>query len=482
MAATVLRGAGYKVLLASNGEQALSLFRTTTPELMLVSPVLPGVSGLELTYQVKQNPRTREVIAVALPATVTADAERAILAAGCDGYIPKPLDPVELIGRVREFLHPHTTAADGAAGPFAGSAEITLSTPEAEDLRRSFVSDGARRSRALLDSLNASFDALEARQAAQEWAGSAMALGFEEIAQRAGAVAQMLNTHPGPSSKLRAALMQLDDAFMRAAAQAEGHLPHTAAERLAGKRVAMVGFAEREMERICAALERVNALVRLFDASEPLGSATVENCSLILVHVREETLASPWLSKEVNTSKPLVLVGRGDALISLDAEVQHHACEFLIDGWHPEEVVMRLGLILSRANALPPAGPSEAQPQAKPAEVLLVDDDLSIRALVQAVFQKHGMVCRIAGNGAEGLEMIREHRPAAVLLDVNMPDSNGFEVLAAIRAQLPNVRVVMFTANQGEADVVRGFELGADDYIVKPFRVKELVARVKRLL
>jgi DNA-binding response OmpR family regulator len=80
------------------------------------------------------------------------------------------------------------------------------------------------------------------------------------------------------------------------------------------------------------------------------------------------------------------------------------------------------------------------------------------------------------------LEAIRRIRPQAAVLDVDMPGMDGYEVLAAIRREELPVRVLLVTARQQESDVVRGFTLGADDYVVKPFSPMELVARLKRLL
>lgn len=177
--------------------------------------------------------------------------------------------------------------------------------------------------------------------------------------------------------------------------------------------------------------------------------------------------------------------------MALDPAVQDRAREFLIDGWQAEEVVMRLGLILSHAMeqgvARREAMRAEQPPAAPPAvpksgEVLIVDDDLTIRALVRTLLQAQGIKCHLAANGAEGVAMISEYRPSLVVLDINMPGMNGFEVLAKVRAEMPTVRVVMLTAREQEADIVQGFALGADDYVVKPFNPQELVARVKRLL
>jgi DNA-binding response OmpR family regulator len=78
--------------------------------------------------------------------------------------------------------------------------------------------------------------------------------------------------------------------------------------------------------------------------------------------------------------------------------------------------------------------------------------------------------------------MLREYRPHAAVLDVNMPGMDGFEVLTAIRREAIPVRVILLTARHTESDILRGFSLGADDYMIKPFNPMELVARLKRLL
>ena len=92
------------------------------------------------------------------------------------------------------------------------------------------------------------------------------------------------------------------------------------------------------------------------------------------------------------------------------------------------------------------------------------------------------MDCETANNGRSALEIIRTSQPNAAVLDVNMPAMDGYEVLSAIRSEGLHVRVILLTARQQESDVIRGFTLGADDYMVKPFGPMELVARIKRLL
>src|SRR4029077_3187834 len=104
LAAAVLRGDGYRVLLASNAEQALMMLRTTLPDLVLVDIQLPGMSGLDLTRHLRQESRTRELLVVALTASVTQGCEQQAYEAGCDGFISKPIDTRTLGPRLRNFM------------------------------------------------------------------------------------------------------------------------------------------------------------------------------------------------------------------------------------------------------------------------------------------------------------------------------------------------------------------------------------------
>jgi two-component system alkaline phosphatase synthesis response regulator PhoP len=114
--------------------------------------------------------------------------------------------------------------------------------------------------------------------------------------------------------------------------------------------------------------------------------------------------------------------------------------------------------------------------------VVLADDDEIVRALSSSLLKNHGMTCRSAENGVDALRLIRAEKPAVALLDVNMPGMSGFEVLAAIRAENLPCRVMLLTAREREDDILRGFRLGADDYLIKPFNPFELVARIKRFM
>ncbi|MGZ4764546.1 MAG: response regulator transcription factor [Ilumatobacteraceae bacterium] len=113
--------------------------------------------------------------------------------------------------------------------------------------------------------------------------------------------------------------------------------------------------------------------------------------------------------------------------------------------------------------------------------VVVVEDDPSIADLVEMYLRRAGFRVLQAATGERGLQLIEQHRPVIVLLDIGLPDIDGFEVCRRIRAtsMLP---VLFLTARDGEVDRVLGLELGADDYVTKPFSPREVVARVKAIL
>lgn len=116
-----------------------------------------------------------------------------------------------------------------------------------------------------------------------------------------------------------------------------------------------------------------------------------------------------------------------------------------------------------------------------PAQILLVEDDLPIAENVMLGLEREGFACLHLMLGAACLEFIRTSPVDLVILDVGLPDSNGFDVCKAIR-RTSNVPIIFLTARADEVDRVVGLEIGADDYILKPFSPRELVARVKTIL
>ena len=116
--------------------------------------------------------------------------------------------------------------------------------------------------------------------------------------------------------------------------------------------------------------------------------------------------------------------------------------------------------------------------------VLVVEDERDIAALVAYHLTREGYRVRTVEHGAEALESIRIERPDLILLDLNLPVLSGLEVLTELRRQPESaeVPVIILTALRAETDRVKGLELGADDYIAKPFSPRELVLRVAAVL
>ena len=112
-------------------------------------------------------------------------------------------------------------------------------------------------------------------------------------------------------------------------------------------------------------------------------------------------------------------------------------------------------------------------------KVLIVDDERSIVDILRYNLEKNDMTAICAYDGAEGLRLARECDPDVILLDVMLPEMDGFEVCRTLRAEGNNVPIIMITAREEETDKVFGLELGADDYITKPFSMRELLARVR---
>ncbi|MGO8700511.1 MAG: response regulator [Limisphaerales bacterium] len=117
-------------------------------------------------------------------------------------------------------------------------------------------------------------------------------------------------------------------------------------------------------------------------------------------------------------------------------------------------------------------------------KILVVDDEPDLLELVEVNFTAAGFTVLFAGDGKEALRQAREKAPDLIILDVMLPEMDGLEVCKSLRqdSATHNIPILMLTARASEIDRVVGFELGADDYVTKPFNVRELILRVKNLL
>jgi DNA-binding response OmpR family regulator len=127
-------------------------------------------------------------------------------------------------------------------------------------------------------------------------------------------------------------------------------------------------------------------------------------------------------------------------------------------------------MTLPATTSNPPPGPRK--------RILVVEDEPDIARGLRDALEFEGFDVSAVGTGREGVEIVRENAPDLIILDLMLPDVNGFVVCEQVRASHPTLPIIMLTARSQEADKIRGLEVGADDYVTKPFSVGELVARI----
>jgi CheY-like chemotaxis protein len=236
---------------------------------------------------------------------------------------------------------------------------------------------------------------------------------------------------------------------------------------LEGKKVAIIGLSREDLFETTGALERAGAAWQAFNIAD---AASLERSDLVIAGA-----ASARLFAELEM--PMLVIGGIDDATEHDGDQSHLRNFVLAPPLKGEEVAVRASQLLRRSAGSPRRASSTPV-------VVAADDDPTTTAIVRMVLTQNGMTCHTAPDGRQALELIRKVDPALVVLDVNMPFIDGFEVLSAIRNDPghADLSVVMLTSVQQESDVVRAFSLGADDYVVKPFNPMELLARIKRLV
>lgn len=114
-------------------------------------------------------------------------------------------------------------------------------------------------------------------------------------------------------------------------------------------------------------------------------------------------------------------------------------------------------------------------------KILVVDDDIILADVLGFTLRREGFDVLYAADGAAAIECWQTYQPEMIILDVNMPKLDGFEVCKRIRAE-SNVPILLLTVRSEEADIIHGLDIGADDYLIKPFSPRQLVARIKAIL
>jgi len=118
----------------------------------------------------------------------------------------------------------------------------------------------------------------------------------------------------------------------------------------------------------------------------------------------------------------------------------------------------------------------------RPAHILIIEDDPAVAHSLRDGLERNGFGAMWKANGAEGLAYARDHSPHLIILDVRLPDGSGFDVCRQIRQLGLTQPILMLTVQRDEVDKVLGLEMGADDYVTKPYSLRELLARIRALL
>jgi CheY-like chemotaxis protein len=213
----LLRREGFKVHTSSDAEQALALLRGFHPDLMLVDIELPGMDGFSLTRRIKENPSTKDIVVIALSARASSGDDQKAYAAGCDGYITKPIDSATLVSSIRGHLNRQPGNLENREQErrrTMPTAEVTaVDEDDIETLRRRFLEEGALQSRQMLESLTKNFEVQKSARLLHSWVGAAGILGYMAISNLARQAEEALSVTPPDQEILCESLSDLALAF-----------------------------------------------------------------------------------------------------------------------------------------------------------------------------------------------------------------------------------------------------------------------------
>ena len=463
----LLEEAGHVVRTAVNAEEALEILRSFFPDLILMDLQLPGMDGLELTRVLRLDPIHATTPIIALTAyTHPSDLQKA-REAGCNGKISKPIDTATFARRIGRFLN-HNQDSD---------ADVPCDSHDLlAELRNNFLAEGLDQASRILKDLKSdpgcSTELIE--RVLHRWAGMAATLGFPQISDQSRIIEALITSDNPEYRDIENAIKTAVRRFGSAARQ-QPKLPLELLDGLLGMRIGLVNCSDEEENRIRSVARRASAEILIEHIT------SIENQSdynaLIVNQCDSSGRPAP---QEPQLSVPAVFIHSRASLPSL-SKLPARACDFLFAPWDAEELLIRVCRLIAKTA---PRHSAAAEPDSKRPRVLIADDDPDLIALVAETLRQLDMHCDIARSGEQTLEAVHRCLPDAIVLDVNMLDLDGFEVLKRLRGNLNTRRipVLLLTARGHQEDIARGFGSGADDYVVKPFQPLDLVKRVDKMI
>lgn len=239
--------------------------------------------------------------------------------------------------------------------------------------------------------------------------------------------------------------------------------------RLIGHRIGIAGFGPGEEARINEWLSAAGAACQLFQGEA--FQLALRRCDAVLVMV--DALRPTRIE---SFSVPVIAAITPDSLRHYTQWIRDCASDWFLCPGTPEDLLTRVTFALQgHAGARSKAGRAFC--------VLLADDDPMCQALFRLMMEGSGMVFRAVDDGRKALEVTRDWQPDLVLLDVNMPVVDGFEVLAMLKSDdvTRQTPVIMLTASNEDSEILRGLRLGAKDYVVKPFNRAGVMERIRQV-
>jgi DNA-binding response OmpR family regulator len=462
----LLEEAGHTVQIAESGERALEVLRSFRPDLILMDLQLPGKDGLELTRDLRLNPIHHATPIIALTAYSDPSSFASAREAGCNGCISKPIDPAVFVRQVQAQFG----RASGDDTDFLSDSGDLLA-----EMRNNFLAEGLEQCAAVLKALKSHSGSAPAaaQRVIRRWAGVGGALGFPEISTQARRIEALFTATVRNYDDIVRGFETAHRRFC-AGTRTEPTLPGDLVRDLMDARIGLVNFSAGEADRIRKAAHRAKLEIGIEHNNGDSMDSQTGYSALI---VNECGVSSEAILHRPQWSIPAVFIGSRASLGSL-SKLPSPLQDFMLAPWEAEEILLRvyrLRLFATRESAHAP----DRRPR-----ILVADDDPDIVTLVLATLAHSGMDCDIARSGQQALDAVHHYPPDAIILDVNMVDLDGFEVLKKLRHNLltQEIPVLLLTGRNQASDIAQGFGFGADDYVIKPFQPASLVKRLEKLM
>ncbi len=246
---------------------------------------------------------------------------------------------------------------------------------------------------------------------------------------------------------------------------------------LEGCKVAAIGFGRQDISGLATTMIDRRARIEFLPRGEKTQLADFD---LLLINAASAEI----LKREAADFReilalgiPSIVIGSRSALTVLRDSTDPQTWDFTAKPIHLDELAWRATSLLSRNR-------TSSGTRRMPARVVVADADAFTRTLIESAMTQLDVECTLTDDGEAAWKAIEESNPGAVIVDLTLPNRDGFQLMADIRRSttLRKPKIIVLSARQSEADILRAFSLGADDYITKPFSPLELSARLTRLL